>query len=139
MDTHTHTHTHTHTAAVISGLEDREQDSFEPVHVCNLEIKDNHESATVGALHIVSLCEMVSDSMLLELVMYSACGRVGTWHIGEDESAQSCVCRKSSSEACHQHVFVVLHNSLGGTLSNHDHLHVMYTTHTCLFFILKQA
>eukprot|EP00037_Helgoeca_nana_P029799 m.361518 g.361518 ORF g.361518 m.361518 type:complete len:227 (-) comp28051_c0_seq7:772-1452(-) len=45
---------------VTQGLEEREQDTFEPVHVCNLEIKDNHESATLGALHIVSLCEMVS-------------------------------------------------------------------------------
>eukprot|EP00038_Savillea_parva_P028136 m.63381 g.63381 ORF g.63381 m.63381 type:complete len:233 (-) comp8151_c0_seq1:66-764(-) len=51
---------------VTQGLEDREQDSFEPVHVCNLEIKDNHESATVGALHIVSLCEMLEDSEDME-------------------------------------------------------------------------
>lgn len=47
------------TLAICSGLEEREQETFEPVHVCNLEIKDNHESATLGALHIVSLCEMV--------------------------------------------------------------------------------
>eukprot|EP00035_Acanthoeca_spectabilis_P023387 m.449102 g.449102 ORF g.449102 m.449102 type:complete len:227 (-) comp19770_c0_seq1:1844-2524(-) len=51
---------------VTQGLEEREQETFEPVHVCNLEIKDNHESATLGALHIVSLCEMLEEVEDLE-------------------------------------------------------------------------
>ncbi len=40
-------------------LEDRESHSNTPVHVVNLDIKDNHESATVGAMNILQLANMV--------------------------------------------------------------------------------
>lgn len=40
-------------------LEDRETSSNEPVHVINVEIKDNHECATIGAQHIVKLAALV--------------------------------------------------------------------------------
>eukprot|EP00729_Bicosta_minor_P005094 gene5094-12898_t len=47
-------------------FEEREQESFEQVHVCNVEIKDNHEEATLGAHRIVQLCEMLEKSEDLE-------------------------------------------------------------------------
>eukprot|EP00040_Diaphanoeca_grandis_P013403 m.67753 g.67753 ORF g.67753 m.67753 type:complete len:236 (+) comp23865_c0_seq1:948-1655(+) len=46
---------------VVEGLEAREESSFKPVHVCNVEIKDTHESATLGALHIVDLCDKLEQ------------------------------------------------------------------------------
>eukprot|EP00730_Choanoeca_flexa_P004979 TRINITY_DN11856_c0_g1_i1.p6 TRINITY_DN11856_c0_g1~~TRINITY_DN11856_c0_g1_i1.p6 ORF type:complete len:221 (+),score=48.38 TRINITY_DN11856_c0_g1_i1:3859-4521(+) len=36
-------------------LEDRETVDQEPVHVINLDIKDNHDSATLGAIHLLNL------------------------------------------------------------------------------------
>lgn len=47
-------HYYTHT-----GLESLGSTSFRPVHVVNLEIKDNHEDATLGAFLILKLCNMV--------------------------------------------------------------------------------
>lgn len=44
--------------ATVVDFEDRGSTS-EPVHVCNVEITDNHESATIGAFHIVELCALV--------------------------------------------------------------------------------
>lgn len=40
-------------------LESLGSTSFRPVHVVNLEIKDNHEDATLGAFLILKLCNMV--------------------------------------------------------------------------------
>ena len=40
-------------------MEEREEQSCEPVHICNVEIKDNHVEATSGAITIVELCEQV--------------------------------------------------------------------------------
>lgn len=42
-----------------AGLENLGSTSFRPVHVLNIEIKDNHEDATLGAFLILKLCEMV--------------------------------------------------------------------------------
>lgn len=38
-----------------------------PVQILNLEVKDNHEEATLGAFLILQLCEMVSDIAILIL------------------------------------------------------------------------
>ena len=42
------------------GLESRGSTTFTPVHVLNIDIKDNHEEATLGAFLVLELCEMVS-------------------------------------------------------------------------------
>lgn len=49
------------TPLLLSGadMEDRETEDNTPVHVVNIEIKDNHESATIGAMHILKLAGMV--------------------------------------------------------------------------------
>eukprot|EP00039_Didymoeca_costata_P010201 m.136710 g.136710 ORF g.136710 m.136710 type:complete len:236 (-) comp14735_c0_seq4:1524-2231(-) len=47
-------------------LEERPEQKCEPVHVCNVEIKDNHEEATRGALSIVELCEKLEKTKDLE-------------------------------------------------------------------------
>eukprot|EP00795_Rhopilema_esculentum_P006776 gene6776-12344_t len=39
----------------------REQHSFTPVHIINIEIADNHEEATIGAGQIVELCEILEE------------------------------------------------------------------------------
>ena len=41
-------------------LEEQGSTTYTPVQVINLEIKDNHEEATLGAFLILQLCEMVS-------------------------------------------------------------------------------
>ena len=41
----------------------RDQNSFTPVHIINIEIADNHEEATIGAGIIVELCEIVSENV----------------------------------------------------------------------------
>jgi len=51
---------------VLQDLEEREQQSCEPVHVCNVEIKDNHMEAVTGALKIVELCEQLEKVEDLE-------------------------------------------------------------------------
>lgn len=33
---------------------------MKPVHVFNMEVKDNHDEATLGAFLICELCQMVS-------------------------------------------------------------------------------
>ena len=38
----------------------REAVTYTPVHIINIEIADNHEEATLGALQIADLCEFVS-------------------------------------------------------------------------------
>ena len=38
----------------------RETDDGTPVHILNLDIKDNHDDASVGAQHILQLCRMVA-------------------------------------------------------------------------------
>ena len=41
-------------------LESRGASSYKPVQVINLDVKDNHEEATLGAFLILELCDMVS-------------------------------------------------------------------------------
>ncbi|XP_053418557.1 RNA polymerase II subunit A C-terminal domain phosphatase SSU72-like [Nycticebus coucang] len=42
---------------VVTELCSREQDTFQPVHVINVDIQDNPESATLGAFLICQLCQ----------------------------------------------------------------------------------
>lgn len=48
-----------------SDLSSREQETFTPVHVINVDIQDNHEEATLGAFLICELCQCVSVSACL--------------------------------------------------------------------------
>lgn len=45
-------------------LNSREQETFQPVHVINVDIQDNHEEATLGAFLICELCQCVSVILL---------------------------------------------------------------------------
>ncbi|XP_016116075.1 RNA polymerase II subunit A C-terminal domain phosphatase SSU72-like [Sinocyclocheilus grahami] len=45
---------------VLEDLNSREQETFQPVHVINVDIQDNHEEATLGAFLICELCQCVS-------------------------------------------------------------------------------
>eukprot|EP00056_Hartaetosiga_gracilis_P022089 m.28154 g.28154 ORF g.28154 m.28154 type:complete len:260 (-) comp9440_c0_seq1:127-906(-) len=47
---------------VMKDMEDRGSSSGETVHVCNLDIQDNHDSATVGAHYLVKLSEALEES-----------------------------------------------------------------------------
>lgn len=43
----------------MTDLESRGSNSYRQVQVINLEVKDNHEDATLGAFLILELCNMV--------------------------------------------------------------------------------
>ena len=43
-------------------LESDGSSTFTPVHVLNIDIKDNHEEATLGAFLFLELCEMVREA-----------------------------------------------------------------------------
>ncbi|XP_078095047.1 RNA polymerase II subunit A C-terminal domain phosphatase SSU72 [Mustelus asterias] len=45
---------------VLEDLNSREQETFQSVHVINVDIQDNHEEATIGAFLICELCQCVS-------------------------------------------------------------------------------
>ena len=52
-----------HTCTLIAaGFEAQGSSTYSPVHVINLDIKDNHEEATLGSFLILELCEMVRPS-----------------------------------------------------------------------------
>lgn len=51
---------------VLQAFEDRGTEANIPVHICNLDIKDNHESATLGAFDIVELCGQLEQTDDLE-------------------------------------------------------------------------
>ncbi|PIK55891.1 putative RNA polymerase II subunit A C-terminal domain phosphatase SSU72 [Apostichopus japonicus] len=44
---------------VVEDLQKRGQLSMKPVHVFNMEVKDNHDEATLGAFLICELCQML--------------------------------------------------------------------------------
>ena len=46
-------------AFLLADLQQRDDTSGETVHVCNLDIRDTHESAKIGALNLVRLAELV--------------------------------------------------------------------------------
>ncbi|XP_078729428.1 RNA polymerase II subunit A C-terminal domain phosphatase SSU72-like isoform X2 [Lampetra fluviatilis] len=58
---------------VVEDLSGREQESFQPVHVINVDVQDNHEDATLGAFLICELCQCIQltedlDNEIDELV-----------------------------------------------------------------------
>ena len=48
-------------APITTGFEAQGSSTYTPVHVINLEVKDNHEEATLGAFLILELCENRMD------------------------------------------------------------------------------
>ncbi|KPP67316.1 RNA polymerase II subunit A C-terminal domain phosphatase SSU72-like, partial [Scleropages formosus] len=48
---------------VLEDLNSREQETFQPVHVINVDIQDNHEEATLGAFLICELCQCVMKGL----------------------------------------------------------------------------
>lgn len=52
-----------------SDLNSREQETCQPVHVVNVDIQDNHEEATLGAFLICELCQCVSLSTWVYVVL----------------------------------------------------------------------
>lgn len=51
---------------VVEDLEKRGQTSMSSVHVINMEVKDNHDEATLGAFLICELCQMLQGTDDLE-------------------------------------------------------------------------
>ncbi|XP_033110387.1 RNA polymerase II subunit A C-terminal domain phosphatase SSU72-like [Anneissia japonica] len=51
---------------VIEDLQSREQTSYQPVHVINIDIQDNHDEATLGAFQVLELCTVMERSRDLE-------------------------------------------------------------------------
>uniref|UniRef100_A0A914HUG9 RNA polymerase II subunit A C-terminal domain phosphatase SSU72 n=1 Tax=Globodera rostochiensis TaxID=31243 RepID=A0A914HUG9_GLORO len=46
---------------IVEFMQTRESITGESVHVINFDIQDNHEEATIGALHVVELCKKLED------------------------------------------------------------------------------
>eukprot|EP00127_Corallochytrium_limacisporum_P004131 Clim_evm76s157 gene=Clim_evmTU76s157 len=74
---------------ICEDLASREQDGTEWVHVINIDIKDNHEEAAIGAEHIYELLEMMNASDDLDsdiegilLEFYHRFGRPLMHHVG---------------------------------------------------------
>lgn len=44
---------------VIAYLESRDQETYTPVHIINIDVQDNHEEATIGAFLICELCKEI--------------------------------------------------------------------------------
>ncbi|XP_028854172.1 RNA polymerase II subunit A C-terminal domain phosphatase SSU72 [Denticeps clupeoides] len=51
---------------VLEDLNSREQETFQPVHVINVDIQDNHEEATLGAFLICELCQCIQHTEDME-------------------------------------------------------------------------
>lgn len=47
---------------MIEDLEGREPQDFEPIHILNLEVKDNAEEAEVGAIIALELCQLLQKN-----------------------------------------------------------------------------
>jgi hypothetical protein len=48
-----------HLALVVAAVEAKGNVTCTPVQIINIEVKDNHEEATLGAFLILQICEMV--------------------------------------------------------------------------------
>jgi RNA polymerase II subunit A C-terminal domain phosphatase SSU72 len=77
---------------VLESFEEKGSNSFEQVHVCNVEIKDNHEEATMGAHRIVELCEMLEKSEDLENEMEEVLGNFDSKHADDHPPVLHSVC-----------------------------------------------
>ena len=44
----------------LADLESRDQETYTPVHIINIDVQDNHEEATIGAFMICEMCKEVS-------------------------------------------------------------------------------
>jgi RNA polymerase II subunit A C-terminal domain phosphatase SSU72 len=66
-----------------AGLELVGSRTFRPVHVLNIDIKDNHEEATLGAFLVLKLCNMMKHVEDLEDDME------GIIHDFEDENGRT--------------------------------------------------
>ncbi|XP_043837201.1 RNA polymerase II subunit A C-terminal domain phosphatase SSU72-like [Dromiciops gliroides] len=51
---------------VVEELNSRDQETFKPVHVINVDIQDNEEEATLGAFLICELCECIQQAEDME-------------------------------------------------------------------------
>lgn len=51
-------------------LEARGSNSYTQVQIINLDVKDNHEDATLGAFLILELCNMVRTVLHIALILY---------------------------------------------------------------------
>ena len=52
------------------GFEAQGSVTYQPAHVINLEVKDNHEDATLGAFLILELCIMVGELWYFSSISY---------------------------------------------------------------------
>jgi RNA polymerase II subunit A C-terminal domain phosphatase SSU72 len=77
---------------VLESFEEKGSDTFEQVHVCNVEIKDNHEEATLGAHRIVELCEMLEKSEDLENEIEEVLGNFDGKHEADHPAVLHSVC-----------------------------------------------
>lgn len=50
-------------------LEARGSNSYTQVQVINVDVKDNHEDATLGAFLILELCNMVRTVLHIDLIL----------------------------------------------------------------------
>ena len=53
----------------MTAIETRGGVTCTPVQIINIEIKDTHEEATLGAFLILQLCDMVSKNSLFHLLL----------------------------------------------------------------------
>ncbi|MGH0190290.1 UNVERIFIED_CONTAM: hypothetical protein FKN15_043386 [Acipenser sinensis] len=54
-------------------LNSREQESFQPVHVINVDIQDNHEEATLGAFLICEMCQCEFEEKSSRPFLHTVC------------------------------------------------------------------
>lgn len=61
---------------VIEDLNNRESITGEMVHVINLNVKDNHEEATLGAIEVLNLLTLVGDELSTNQTKHNTTNRM---------------------------------------------------------------